>query len=241
MRLTCPSCASEYDVDAAAIGNRGRMVRCANCDAEWFQAPDAGEIAAAPPPPPAPDPIPQPETIPQPDPIPRPDPVPEARSFAEEPEVVVSETPEFDPAPSVFPDPEPVVQEAREDFAERLSPPARMTTDNVERIYYDVEPAAAPRFDETDVVEETRVRRRKEESRDDLAASLHEVDDDRTNRTGGAFLAGFSTVAVMAVILIALYVKAPDLAKVAPAMEGPLAGYTEMVNQGRFALASATQ
>ena len=226
MRLTCPSCASEYEVDAAAIGDSGRMVRCANCDAEWFQAPAVGGIAAAPPPPPAPDPIPQAEPA---------APVPEA------PEVVVSETPEFDPTPPKFPDPEPVVQEAREEFAESLSEPSRAASDNVERIYYDVEPVAAPRFEETDMLEETRVRRRKDEDRDDLAASLRELEEDQPNRTGGAFLARFSTVAVMAVILIALYVKAPDLAKLVPAMEGPLAGYTEMVNQGRFALASATQ
>ena len=50
MRLTCPSCASEYDVDAAAIGARGRMVRCANCEAEWFQSAANGDAAAPPPP-----------------------------------------------------------------------------------------------------------------------------------------------------------------------------------------------
>lgn len=220
MRLTCPSCASEYEVDAAAIGDSGRMVRCANCEAEWFQAP----AAAAPPP--APDPIPQPEP---------------SAPAATKPEVVVSETPEFNPSPPVFPDPEPVVQEQRDTFTEDLSPPSRASDDNVERIYYDVDPVAAQRFEETDVLDETRVRRRKDEDRDELAASLREFEDDQPNRSGGAFLAGFSTVAVMAVILVALYVKAPDLAKIAPAMEGPLAGYTEMVNQGRFALASATQ
>lgn len=225
MRLTCPSCASEYEVDAAAIGERGRMVRCANCEAEWFQAPAAGDVAAAPPPP-APDPMPKPEPV---------------APAAEEPEVVVSETPEFNPSAPVYPDPEPVVQEPREAFAENLSPPSRAAADNVERIYYDVEPAAAPRLDESDVLDETRVRRRKDEGRDELAASLRELEEDQPNRSGGAFLAGFSTVAVLAVILVALYVKAPDLAKIAPAMEGPLAGYTEIVNQGRFALASATQ
>lgn len=225
MRLTCPSCASEYEVDAAAIGNSGRMVRCANCEAEWFQAPAVG-AAAAPPPPPAPDPMPRPEP---------------SSPAVDKPEVVVSETPEFNPSPPVFPDPEPVVQEPREAFTEDLSPPSRASDANVERIYYDVEPVAAPRFEENDVLDETRVRRRKDESRDELAASLREFEEDQPNRSGGAFLAGFSTVAVMAVILVALYVKAPDLAKIAPAMEGPLAGYTEMVNQGRFALASATQ
>ena len=228
MRLTCPSCASEYDVDASAIGDRGRMVRCANCEAEWFQAPAAGDVAAAPPPPPAPSVA--PERAPAPEP-----------PAHIETEVTVSETPEFDPAPPSYPDPEPVVQEPQDFYSVEASPPPRMAPDHVERIYYDVEPAAAPRFEESDVVEETRVRRRRDDGREDLAASLRELDEDQPGSSGGAFLAGFSTIAVMAVILIAVYVKAPDLAKLAPAMEGPLAGYTEIVNQGRFALAEATQ
>ncbi len=229
MRITCPSCASEYDIDAAAIGARGRMVRCANCEAEWFQGPIGGEEAA--PPPPAPSVAPDPEPAPQ--------PAPSAPPAIEEPEVVVSETPEFDPAPPSFPDPEPVVQEPQ-DFHAAPPPPTRSSTEP-ERIYYDVEPAAAPRFEETDVLDETRVRRRRDVGREDLTASLRELDEDRPSSSGGAFLAGFSTVAVMAVILIAIYVKAPDLAQLAPAMEGPLSGYTELVNQGRFALAEATQ
>lgn len=227
MRITCPSCASEYDVDASAIGARGRMVRCANCEAEWFQASAAGDVAA---PPPAPAVAPEPE--------PAPAPQPEA-AVPPEPEVVVSETPEFDTAPPVYPDPEPVVQETQEVYSADPSA-GRGTQESVERIYYDVEPTVAPRFEETDVVEETRVRRRKDDGREDLAASLRELEEDQPSSSGGAFLAGFSTVAVMAVILIAVYVKAPDLAKLAPAMEGPLSGYTEIVNQGRFALAEAT-
>ncbi|MGB0507064.1 MAG: zinc-ribbon domain-containing protein [Pikeienuella sp.] len=45
MRLICPSCASEYEVDAAAVGERGRMVRCASCGAEWFQNPESTPAA----------------------------------------------------------------------------------------------------------------------------------------------------------------------------------------------------
>lgn len=226
MRLTCPSCASEYDVDATAIGDRGRMVRCANCGAEWFQAP-AGDVAAPPPAPPV---------------SPEPEPAPEPETFAPtEPEVVVYEAPEFNPPPPTYPDPEPVVQERQDFYKVEASPPSRMSADNVERIYYDVEPTISPRFDEVDAVEETRVRRRKDADREDLAASLRELEEDRPSSSGGAFLAGFSTIAVLAVIMIAVYVKAPDLAQLAPAMEGPLAGYTEIVNHGRVALAEATQ
>lgn len=48
MRITCPSCQSEYDVAAAAIGDKGRMVRCANCGGEWFQSPEDEAPVSAP-------------------------------------------------------------------------------------------------------------------------------------------------------------------------------------------------
>lgn len=49
MRLVCPSCAAEYEVDGAAIPPEGRDVQCSNCGHTWLQfpeghgAPDASE------------------------------------------------------------------------------------------------------------------------------------------------------------------------------------------------------
>lgn len=40
MRLICPNCSTQYDVDAAAIPDGGREVQCGVCDTVWFQ-PDA--------------------------------------------------------------------------------------------------------------------------------------------------------------------------------------------------------
>lgn len=53
MILTCPACATRYLVDARALGERGRQVRCARCAHSWYQAPaePADEAAAAPVPP----------------------------------------------------------------------------------------------------------------------------------------------------------------------------------------------
>ncbi len=39
MIVTCPSCATRYLVDPAALGETGRMVRCARCTHAWTQAP----------------------------------------------------------------------------------------------------------------------------------------------------------------------------------------------------------
>lgn len=48
MRLICPNCDAEYEVDAGAIPDSGRDVQCSNCGHAWFQmAPEVeAEIAA---------------------------------------------------------------------------------------------------------------------------------------------------------------------------------------------------
>lgn len=37
MRLTCPNCQAQYEVDDAAIPARGRDVQCSSCGHSWFQ------------------------------------------------------------------------------------------------------------------------------------------------------------------------------------------------------------
>lgn len=38
MRLVCPNCDAEYEVDASVIPEAGRDVQCSNCGHAWFQA-----------------------------------------------------------------------------------------------------------------------------------------------------------------------------------------------------------
>ncbi len=47
MRLVCPNCDAEYEVDAAAIPSAGRDVQCSNCGTLWFQPSPAAEAAFA--------------------------------------------------------------------------------------------------------------------------------------------------------------------------------------------------
>ena len=39
MLIVCPSCASQYELDAAKLGPEGRKVRCAGCKTSWHVAP----------------------------------------------------------------------------------------------------------------------------------------------------------------------------------------------------------
>ena len=49
MRLVCPNCDAEYEVDGSAIPPEGRDVQCSNCTTTWFQAsPEAADTDAPP-------------------------------------------------------------------------------------------------------------------------------------------------------------------------------------------------
>lgn len=52
MLIVCPSCASEYTIESARLGAKGRTVRCARCRDTWFaaveEAPAPAEPVAAP-------------------------------------------------------------------------------------------------------------------------------------------------------------------------------------------------
>jgi predicted Zn finger-like uncharacterized protein len=62
MRLICPNCDAQYEVDGSAISAEGRDVQCSNCGHGWFQLPPdldtEDEDDTAPPRSPAPRPVP---------------------------------------------------------------------------------------------------------------------------------------------------------------------------------------
>jgi len=66
MRLICPNCDAQYEVDAGLIPDSGRDVQCSDCGHVWFQAPEgdtgheAEDVAAIVGAPPAPHSAPRP-------------------------------------------------------------------------------------------------------------------------------------------------------------------------------------
>jgi predicted Zn finger-like uncharacterized protein len=73
MIITCPACATRFNVDPASLSPSGRTVRCANCGHRWHAAPpeDAPRIVDTPP---ADLPIPPgPAAVPRARPTPRPE------------------------------------------------------------------------------------------------------------------------------------------------------------------------
>ena len=46
MILTCPKCASRFNLPASTLAPEGRRVKCSNCGDMWFQLPDPDELLA---------------------------------------------------------------------------------------------------------------------------------------------------------------------------------------------------
>ena len=38
MRITCPSCASHFELPSELLGKKGRALKCATCQHSWYQA-----------------------------------------------------------------------------------------------------------------------------------------------------------------------------------------------------------
>lgn len=193
MRLTCPSCAAEYEIDSGAIGESGRKVRCASCATEWFQAAPVASVAEA----------------------------AAAVDAAAKAAARERETRRETGRDAVL------SPESERAFA-APEPPA-IEGDPAEEIHSGETPGARNPPGE---------RRRLGMEPDELVASLRADEDvDHGPRAGTAFLTGFATVAVLALILILIYVKRAEIADLVPETSAPLVAYADLVDQARAALA----
>ncbi|MBC7477970.1 MAG: zinc-ribbon domain-containing protein [Pseudorhodobacter sp.] len=264
MRLVCPNCDAEYEVDAAAIPLTGRDVQCSNCGHAWFQthpemAVDAGlqdtfDGAAA---------MPEPETEPEPESEPEPEPVDEIGVTG----------------PAVPPAPRPVDEKilavlreeaereaaARRDEAVAAKAPVIETQTEM--------PLAQDQSSMTAAVRRiARLRSAEPEpvvvpppapppasppkSRRELLPAIEEINStlratsDRNSHDDNAisdtmndgvaasrrFRSGFLMLVLLAVVLVVLYVVAPLIAVRVPALAGPALGYVALADAARLGL-----
>ncbi|MBL3607639.1 zinc-ribbon domain-containing protein [Rhodovulum sulfidophilum] len=245
MRLTCPKCGAQYEVDEAVIPDEGRDVQCSNCNHIWFQEPSGAaprDPLAAFAAPRAPEPVaPGPEGADAPPAAGQAADVPPRRGLDEDVLSILREEAERE-------------QRAREEeataetFSEQAdlglaSPPPPVRAKNPEPAPSpEPEPDPAPaepsrsaaRRDLLPDVE--KITSTLSASTDRGAASIPPAAAAR-NGLSGAFLAGFLVAVLVAAAALAAYLKAPAIAALNPALEGQVAAYVETVDAARAWLA----
>lgn len=235
MRLVCPNCDAEYEVDAAVIPENGRDVQCSNCGHAWFQlSPDVeAELAAeealyeAPPAPVAAVPEPVAELATAPEPV--------RRSIDESVLAVLREEAEREVDARKV---EAPVVETQPDLGLQAPAQQGMVARRLARLKGEPEAAAKPqtRREMFPAIEEinSTLRASTEKRAGDAAAVAETMHPAQPHKTG--FRSGFTLMLLLAVLLVAGYVMAPELAKQIPALAGPLKAYVGLVDQARLAL-----
>ena len=224
MRLICPNCRAQYEIDATAIPAAGRDVQCSACATTWFQPSDTAE--------PTPSPL-----APTADDGEDDSPAPGAAGAAsrvdqavldvlrEEAERELSERRRSQPAgletqgdlglvtrprpAAVTPRPDP---EHDADSDSAATPPSRRNLlPDIEELSSTLQPGSTPR------------------RLGDAQTALPPTAQDE--RTG--FRQGLSLVLLIAVLLVGLYALAPMIARQVPALAEALAGYVALVDSLR--------
>lgn len=228
MRLICPNCDAQYEVDDAVIPEEGRDVQCSNCGHTWFQHPletAAPAEAAAP----APD---------------------ETPTAAEAESEVAEPTEPEHPArreldPSVLgilrEEAEREQQARREDAAaETFADQPDLGLDSaIDQAIRPAEPAEEPE-DEPETGPEIEPRRDAFPDVEEINSTLS-ASSDRDAAMGasdvprsGGFFRGFTLVLVLVALAVGLYVAAPTLSGLSPALEPIMESYVGMVDGWRL-------
>lgn len=239
MRLKCPNCGAEYEIDAAMIPEAGRDVQCAACGHGWFQERDAGDRSGAvlletlKPSPAAPTSEPTPAE-------------PQAEPEADLPDTGAFLTPDrrsLDPAVRKVLE-EEAARERRARAAEAgatpletqgdlgLDPPAPPSRAS-ERVFGGAGAAglAAPKSSRAATlpdIDEINSSLRATAERDPRSEAAARSPEDRSRQRG--FRLGFALACSVLVAAVLAYGNAPRLADQFPEMRDPLARYVDRVN-----------
>ncbi|KIN60142.1 MJ0042 family finger-like domain protein [Sulfitobacter noctilucae] len=262
MRLTCPNCDAQYEVPDEVVPTAGRDVQCSNCGQTWFQhhpdnappeedeetltvdAPSEDE-EVSPPPPPAPPPSVGPERR-QLDPavadILRQEAEAEFEARKRRQSTPLESQPDLgldtgEPTPPPRPDMD-------EDDADRRALEAKK---RMARMRGEAEPAAevaataaamSSRRELLPDIEEINSTLRNDSNTTGVDADVREgLGAGGQRKKSGGFRRGFISVVLIFVVLALLYIYAPKMSAMVPALEGVMTAYTGFIDQLRISLA----
>ncbi len=252
MRLVCPNCDAEYEIDDAAIPKDGRDVQCSNCGHAWFQGHPEVEAAVeaeadlyeAPPGAVAPESEPEPESGPVVHAAPAAPAV--ARSLDETVLAVLREEAERETrARRADAAPQPVIETQTEmplaqeegGMALAVRRLAKLRGAPAEPEAVAVAPAPVrSRSQMLPAIEEINSTLRSTNSRtaDEDDGIVDTMTDPKAE--GKGFRRGFVTLMVLAALIVAVYVLAPVIKAQVPALTGVMDGYVATVNMARVSL-----
>ncbi|TCO71164.1 zinc-ribbon domain-containing protein [Rhodovulum euryhalinum] len=254
MRLICPNCEAQYEVDDAVIPDEGRDVQCSNCGQTWFQLPAGSGAPAAT----------GTEAAGADAPAIEPEDVGWHEETAAAPGSDTKAEPEEDEAPapeaasaagprrtldasvlSILKEEAEREQRARQEEAaiETFSSQPDLGLDNApaERPAPTPEPgparpvaapapSAEPRRDLLPDIEE--INSTLKASSDRGADSIVTAEDQKAEERS-AFRKGFGLVVLAAVLALAAYLLAPTIAGLDPALDGPMTAYVGAIDAAR--------
>jgi len=263
MRMKCPNCGAQYEVDNTVIPVGGRDVQCSNCGHTWFQRQDQQEAEIAKQQAATADPADAGDTptaqtnleaeagdsqaTSEPGAPADADAAPPARQkidqevvniLREEAELETSQRSEIPPAPDLVPDLAPAPDPSPEPAPGNLQQAGKPEPDFAERSAQLHGPGNGP-----DATSKDYDSNRKallpdiEEINSTLAATDGEQGDEtdaaKELRRRSGFRRGFSLAVVVFAILALVYVFAPNIADAAPGTATALASYVDWVNSLR--------
>lgn len=247
MRLKCPNCGAEYEIDAAMIPEAGRDVQCAACGHGWFQEREGTpkdsaallETLQSPPPPPPPPATPEPEPN-------EPEaPLPDTGAF------LTPDRRSLDPAVRKVLE-EEAARERRARVAETggapletqgdlgLDPP-KSTAKPSEGVFGGAATGLATpktsRASSLPDIDEINSSLRATAERDPRTEAAAQSPQDRSRKRG--FRLGFGLALMVFIAAVLAYGNAPRLAGQFPELRDPLARYVDRVNGFRDSVDSA--
>ncbi|MDJ0825442.1 MAG: zinc-ribbon domain-containing protein [Rhodobacter sp.] len=235
MRLICPNCGAQYEVDDDVIPEAGRDVQCSNCGHTWFQRPahmDADLADELDQPPPVED-----AAMPEPGDAPAPEP----RELDPEVAGVLREEAERETAArkadaeGLETQPDLGLEDADAVAAQR-SAAARARMARLRGLDDDTDaaPAAAPAGSRRELlpdIDEINSTLRASEDREEGApAGVVVAEEAAAVRRRGGFRTGFLLIAIVAAVAVAVYSFAPQIVEQVPQAEPYLATYVDWAN-----------
>ena len=242
MRLICPNCDAQYEVDDSVIPNEGRDVQCSSCGQTWFQKSAAQLEADGETPedtkPAETSPKVEPESPSGPEPETKPESEPEAAQDTE-----AEQTPDSE-QPTPRPTDESVLDILREEAALEVEARKQDVEGGLETqpdLGLSQASDADTKLTDSDSDDDKSTARR------DLLPDIDEINstlraeteneasnaDDEKPQGRSGFRLGFSVVLILATALLLIYIYAPQIIQKYPASESFMTGYVEKVNDLR--------